>query len=413
MRLPVEALRHRDFRFYWLGTFAWIMGEFFRFLAQGWLVFELTGDAFYLGLVSAAGAVPTILMSPIAGVVADRIDRRRILMASQTITGSIMVTIGVLVLTGRIEVWQIMTAAVLAGITQGFDEPARQSLVPNLVPAADLPSAISLGNGVWSISQIAAPGLAGVVLAAWGAGPCYLVTAAGFWTSVILMALVRVPRRSAGADRQSAWQDMRDGFAFVRRQVAIRSLLIISLSIGAFGYSSFVLFPVFATEILHTGSIGFGAMYVISGVGGLVGTLWAARLGFSRHRGLLLLASASGFGVLLIAFAASRSLAVSLAILAGVGLVDGMFINLALTVAQSMLPDEMRGRIMGLWGITWFVPPLGGMAGGWLAGAIGAPATVAVFGGIVAALTLVVGTAGVRALAGVAVAPELREPTAG
>lgn len=395
--LPLSALRHPNYRLYWFGTFAWIMGEFFRYLAQSWLVFDLTRDPVYLGLVSVVGVAPMIVLVPFTGVLADRLDRRRILVVSQVTTGSLMSVVGFLIVSGRIEVWQIMAFAFLTGTVQAFDEPARQSLVPDLVPREDLPSAVSLGTGVWSISQVLAPALSGVILALLGAGPCYFVTATGFWTSAALLSFMRLaPRqRETGG---GAMHEIREGLAYVRNNPVIRSLLAISVTIGAFGYGAFVLMPVFAQDVLDVGSVGYGAMQAVVGAGGIVGTLWAATLGYSRHRGRVLVASAATFGALMLAFGLSASFPLTLAVLAGVGFADGMFINLGMTVAQSMLPDELRGRVMGLWGVTWFVPPLGGILGGALAGSVGAPATVAGFGTVVALMAFVVGIPGVRSL---------------
>jgi MFS family permease len=395
--VPLTALRHRNYRLYWFGTWGWIMGEFFRFLAQAWLIFELTGDAFYLGLVSALGAGPTIVLAPIAGVLADRLDRRRILMTAQTITGAFMVLVGLLIMADRVEVWHLLLASFLTGCFQALDEPARQSLVPSLVPTEDLPSAISLGNSLWSVSQVAAPALAGFMLAFVGAGPCYFVTAAGFWLSVVMFSFVRVPKRERG-ERHNAWQEMRAGFSFVRHNRVLLSLLLLSLTIGAFGYAVFVLAPVFATEVFDVGAIGLGVMEAMAGIGGLAGTLLAATLGFHRRRGLILITASTTFGLLLVAYGVTNYFPIALAVLLGIGFFDGIFINLALTVGQLSLPDDLRGRVMGIWGLTWFMPPFGGMLGGVMAESIGAPATVAIFGGVVAAMALLVGAPGVRGL---------------
>jgi MFS family permease len=272
------------------------------------------------------------------------------------------------------------------------------------VPREDLPSAVSLGTGVWSISQVLAPAASGVILAVLGAGPCYFVTAAGFWTSATLLSFVRLERRerTTGA---SALHEIRDGLSYVGRNPIIRSLLAISVTIGAFGYGAFVLMPVFAEEVLDVGSVGYGAMQAVVGAGGIVGTLWAAALGYSRHRGRVLVVSAASFGALMVGFGLSGSFPLTLALLVGVGFADGMFINLGMTVAQSMLPDELRGRVMGLWGVTWFIPPLGGILGGTLAGRVGAPATVAGFGSVVAVMAFAVGIPGTRRLGDVAPTP--------
>lgn len=396
--LPVGALYHRDYRFYWFGTGCWVFGEFFRYLAQAWLIFDLTENAFYLGLVSALGALPTVLLAPIAGVLADRLDRRRILMTAQTITGSIMFGTGVLIISGQVQPWHLFAVALATGVFQALDEPARQSLVPSLVPRSELPSAISMGTSLWSIGQVASPGVAGLIIAYVGAGPCFLVTAAGFWGSVLMLAFVRSRPAARTEERHGAMQEMLAGFQYIRQNRVLISLLSISLAIGAFGYAAFILAPVFAIDVLGVGAVGLGVMEAVAGVGGLVGTLIAARLGFHRRRGPILVVAATLFGCLLVAFGYSRYFPLTLVIMTGIGFFDAVFINLALTVGQLSLPDDLRGRIMGIWGLTWFMPPFGGMLGGVLSGAIGAPSTVAVFGAIVATMALVVGAPGVRPL---------------
>ena len=365
---------------------------------MAWLIFDLTGNAFYLGLVSALGALPTVLLAPIAGVLADRLDRRRILMTAQTITGGIMFGTGVLIISGQVQPWHLFVVALVTGIFQALDEPARQSLVPSLVPRQELPSAISMGTSLWSIGQVASPGVAGLIIAYVGAGPCFLVTAAGFWLSVLMLGFVRARHVERDEKRHGALQEMLAGFRYIRQDRVLISLLSISLAVGAFGYAAFVLAPVFAIDILGVGAVGLGIIEAVAGLGGLVGTLLAARLGFHRRRGPILVIAATLFGLLLVGFGYSRYFPLTLIIMAGVGFFDAVFINLALTVGQLSLPDDLRGRIMGIWGLTWFMPPFGGMLGGVISGVVGAPSTVALFGMVVATMALVVGAPGVRPL---------------
>ncbi|MFN8556547.1 MAG: MFS transporter [Dehalococcoidia bacterium] len=369
-----RALRHRNFRLYWFGMLVAIIGWQVQMVAQGWLVYELTGSTALLGAVGLTQAIPTIVLTLAGGVVADRVDRRRLLIITQGSVGLLLALLAALVLSRTVQLWHIFAIAFAVGGVWAFDQPARQALVPHLVEREDLMNAIAMVSMVWQSSRIIGPAIAGPMIAWLGVGPCFLVTTIGMLGMITSLRTLQVtPIVPTG--RHNALADLRDGLGYVIRTPIFSMLIGLTFFNSLFGMSYVQMMPVFAKDVLAVGSRGLGLLLAVGGAGALIGTTILATLGIIRRKGLIVLGGSAVFGVLLIGFALSRSYALSLALLFVIGAVNSVYMTTVNTSLQALVPDELRGRVMGIFTLTWSFLPLGGFLAGAVAGQFAHPAT--------------------------------------
>jgi MFS family permease len=378
VRVTLRALRHRNFRLFFGGQLASLIGTWMQNIAQSWLVYRLTGSSLLLGAVGFAGQIPVFLVAPIGGATADRNNRHRLVIATQVASMLLAFVLAGLTLSGKVQVWHIFVLAVLLGAVNSFDIPARQSFLVDMVGKEDLMNAIALNSAVFNGARIISPAIAGVLVASIGEGWCFFVNAVSYLAVIVglLMMQVEAPRKQA-ADGPPL-QHIIEGFRFVKRTGPILTLLLLLglVSVAAMPYS--VLMPVFADRILHGGARGLGILMGATGIGALLGALTLASRSGLRGLGLWIGWSCAGFGAFLILFSLSRYFWLSTALLIPVGFCMMIELSASNTLIQAIVPDELRGRVMAAYSMMLMgMGPFGALLAGALADRIGAPVTVA------------------------------------
>ena len=359
------SLSHRDFRRYWTGLFLSNVGSWMQTVAQGWLVLRLSDSAFLLGAIAFAGSIPSLLLAPLAGVIADRGDRRKILMLTQ-----IVLAMGALVLAaatgfGFVTVPLIAAVAISNGIANALTTPSHQSLFLDLVGRRDLMNAIALNSMQFNLARIAGPALAGFTIAAFGETACFLVNAVSYVGILIpLVTLAPLPA-AVHARSRGAWVELRAGLRFARRDALIPSLLVMCAALAVFGTPAVTLAPVFARNLLGVGPEGLGGMLSAVGIGAVVTALALASRGDFPNKGRAVVVAAAAFAVSLAALAASRRYVFSLAALALLGAAMMSSSSLINTLMQKRAPDRMRGRVIALYVLAWLgLVPFGNLIAG-------------------------------------------------
>jgi MFS family permease len=383
-----SALGHRNFRYFFFGHLSVVAAQSMEFVAMAWLVLELTHSPAILGLTSLAQAVPTLAFFLFAGTAADRMDRRRLLAFLAGAAGVIYLIIGVLVLTHWVQVWQAVLAAFLLGCLRVMDQPARHGMIPNTVPREDLPSAVAMASLAFQIPRPVAPAFAGLLIAAVGIGATNLIVGAISLAAMVLYGLMRVDAIPRGGEKHGWLADVAEGLRYVRSDQVIYGLIGMTFVNSLFGMSYVVLLPVLARDVLGVGPEGYGFMQTAAGVGGLFGALASAQLARSGHRGHQALAGAAVFGALLVTLAYCPWYLPAVALLFCVGLANQLYMTTTTTTLQLSIPNELRGRVMSIWGLTFSLIPTGGAISGALAEHHGAPTALALGGIAVIATTL-------------------------
>jgi len=372
------SLAHKQYRRYWTGLFLSNVGTWMQSVAQGWLVLRLSNSAFLLGLVGFVGSIPTLLLAPLAGLAADRLDRRRLLLATQTTQMACAFTLAWAVFGGFVSVPLVAGVAAVNGVANALTTPAHQTLFLDLVGTEDLTNAIALNSMQFNLSRIVGPALAGLVIGVLGEGACFALNGISF--VAILVALAFLPALTPSRRRvRSAWIDLRAGLRFARRHPLIPQLLFLIASLAVFGTPAVTMAPLFAKNLLGVGPEGLGGMLSAVGVGAVATALLMASGGDFRGKGAGVLAASAGFALSLAGFALSRSYALSLACLAVLGGSMTSTASLVNTLLQKSAPNRMRGRVISLYALAWLgLVPLGNLQAGIVAQRFGAASTLLV-----------------------------------
>jgi MFS family permease len=378
-----RALRRRNYRLLFIGQAISLTGNWMQQLALSWLVYRLTGSAFFLGLVAFASQLPATLISPVGGVLADRWPRHRIVMGTQVVGMMQATTIAVLVIGGWVQVWHIVALAVWLGAVMGLDIPARQALFVDLVDGdrEDLANAIALNSSLFNATRLVGPSLAGFLIATMGEGPVFALNSASYIAVLGALAAMRLPRPSTGDGGGSVLHRLVEGFRYAAGFEPVRTLLLVLGGLSLVGMPYVVLLPVFADVVLGGGPRTLGLLMSAAGLGALMGALWLATRRSVRGLSAVIALSGTAFGAGLVAFALSRILVLSLLLLVVAG--AGMMILAAAinTVLQTIVPAGLRGRVMSLYAMAFMgMGTIGSLVGGWLATVIGAPAAVGLGG---------------------------------
>ncbi len=387
-RRTAAALRYRDFRLLWLGALTSSIGTWMQRVAQAWLIVTLTGSqsAFYLGLDSFMGELPILLLTLVAGVVADRRDRRHMMLMSQVVQMTTAFVLAGLVFVEAIQVWHILTLSFITGCAQAFGGPAYQTLVPTLVDKEHLPNAIALNSIQFNLARIIGPIVAGAALAAFGMVMCFGMNGISFLfviAAILALRNVQVPP----AATVSLVDQMKDGLRHVRDSSHLKTLTMLGFIAAFLGIPLLTFLPVMAKDVFQQDVGLYTRMMTMSGIGAVCGALVVAWLGKHQHLGRILLVLLGAFGVAMTAFALSPDVRLSTAILFFTGALLVMCFSVTTSLVQLLAPSELRGRIVSIY-MTAFRggSPLGGLASGWLITQVGsAPAMLAVNG---VALTL-------------------------
>ena len=352
-------------------------------IAQSWLVYRLTGSATLLGIVGFASQFPVFVLAPVGGAVADSYPRRHALIATQTAAMLLAFPLAALTLTNRIQVWHLIVFAALLGAISAFDVPIRQAFVVEMVGRDDLMNAIALNSSMMNGARIIGPAVAGVLVAAVGEGWCFLLNGVSFIAVIVGLILMNVGNRPPGEHRGPRVSAIIEGFHFVLQTRPIRDLLILLGLMSVMGMPYTVLMPIFADEIFNGGAKGLGLLMGSSGIGALAGALLLAGRQNVRGLGKWVMLSCGGFGVSLVLFALSRNFWISTLLLLPVGFTMMVQMASSNTLIQSMVPDQLRGRVMAVYSMMFMgMSPVGALLAGLLAHRLGAPLTVAA-GGVV------------------------------
>ena len=378
----------RAYRYLFIGTALTMTGNFMQQVAQGWLIYDLTSSPIWLGIVSFARGLPMLILALVAGVVVDRFDRRTVLVTAQGLTALVALVQAGLIVTGLVEPWHVAVLAFVAGCLFVLIIPARQALVSTTIERPMLGPAIALMSTGQNSGRVLGPALAGVLIAALGVAMSFAVQAAGFVLALLCAAMLG-PRPPAASPRKlSPFSSLMEGVRYVREDSTVLALMSLQ-AIPAFLIMPYVqLLPIFARDILHTGPDGLGMLMMANGIGSVLGAVLIVMLPV-RRQGVFLFTSLASFGLLLAAFAMSTWLPLSTGIMGLLGAVQAIYLASNNTLVQVATPDELRGRVMSVYMMTWGLMPLGSLPQGMLADWLGAP-IVAAGTGLLACLVVIV-----------------------
>jgi len=376
-----RALRYPNYRLIWIGFFLSNIGTWMQTVAQGWLVRDLTASTALIGFVSFASSFPQIAFSLFGGVYADLFNRRKLLIATQTVHMFNAAALGALVLLRDwklwlgLSFWHVIAIAFVSGVSSTLATPAFQALMLDLVRREDLPSAVALNSAQFNLSRIIGPTIGGLLFGAIGIASCYFLNSASFLAVIAALGLLRMPpwRAPDGRDAREMWRQMVAGIRYVQGRPRVKALLGVATVISVFGCPFLIFLPVFARDVLNREAQGLARLWAAMGVGALLSALvMAYSLSNSRRRGRLLLAGNVFFGLAVAAFALSRNFALSCLFLALVGAGMVSITTTVNTLLQTLVQDEMRGRVMSMYALAFIgLPPVGGLLIGALADLIG------------------------------------------
>lgn len=403
-----RALRHRNYRLFFVGQGTSLVGTWITRVALSWLVYRLTRSEAMLGVVGFAGQIPTFVVAPLAGVLVDRWNRHRVLVVTQVLSLLQSAALAALALTDRITVAQVLALAAFQGLVNAFDTPARQAMVVELIDdRADLPNAIALNSTLVNGARLVGPSIAGALIAAVGEGWCFTVDAISYVAVIASLLAMRLVPRPRPPRTTRVWAELRAGFTYARAFAPIRALLLLLAMVSLTGVPYMVLMPVFASDVLGGQAHLLGILTGAVGLGAVTGALWLAARPTVRGLDRALVGAATVFALGLVGFGLSRWLWLSLPLLVATG--AGMMMTMAATntLVQTLVDEDKRGRVMSFYTMAFFgMAPFGALGGGALAARIGAPATVAIGG----ALTLAAVALFLKARPGVAAAVAARLP---
>jgi len=362
-------------------------------VGEGWLILTLTNSPFYVGLTSALSSLGVLLFSLYAGVIADRTDKRRFIVFMQVAFMLEAFAVAILVRTGVIQVWHVLTLATLLGIASAFDIPMRQSFVYDMVGKYDLMNAIALNSSLFNGARVIGPAIAGLLIGTVGIAACYFLNGLSYIAVIAGLLMMTLPRAQRVESTVSVWAGFREVLVYLRNDARLRVLMILTAILSIFGFPYLTMMPVFARDVLHRGAGGYGALTSSVGIGAVLGALGVAlRSSRIRARGRLMLMGGTAFGILLILFAGSRSLALSMVLLGLAGC--AMIVNNSITntLLQMAAPDHLRGRIMGFYSFVFVgMAPFGAFLFGIVAEHTGVSTTIAAGGAIVAVAVTIAG----------------------
>jgi MFS family permease len=384
MRFPaaLRALQYRNFQLFFGGQQISLIGTWMQTVAQAWLVYRLTGSSVLLGGIGFCSQIPIFLLAPLGGIVADRYNRQKVVIATQTASMLLALALAALTLAGAVRIPYIFVLAALLGAVNAFDMPARQSFIVEMVGRTDLMNAIALNSSMFNASRMIGPAIAGVLVARIGEGWCFFANGVSYLAVIAGLLLMRVaPRdvRPAG----SPLRRVTEGFRYVAGNLPVRSLLALLAVVSLTGMPYTVLMPIFAHRVLHGGAGTLGALMGATGIGALMGALLLATRRNLQGFGRGVAVAAAAFGASVVAFAFSRTYWLSMGILVLAGF--SMMVQMAATntLIQSIVPDRLRGRVMSIYSMMFMgMAPFGSLLAGWGAARFGSPATVAAGGAV-------------------------------
>ncbi|MGA3261827.1 MAG: MFS transporter [Bryobacteraceae bacterium] len=388
LRRVFKAFQYRDFRLMWVGACTSSIGTWMQIVAQAWLVYDLSKSGFLLGLDMFLGGIPIFLFSLFGGVIADRFERRRVLLASQWVQMASAFTLTILVLFHVVHVWHILGLSFVSGFAQAFGSPAYLALIPTLVKKEDMPNAIALNSIQFNMATVIGPMLGGLAMAKLGNAWCFGLNGLSFVAPIVSLSMLHIriiPEKTS----ESVLDSMKEGFRFIHRHGTMEALMVLAFAMTALGVPARTFLPIFAKQVFHRGPEMYTMCLSIAGVGSVLGALAVAALGNVAHKGRIALSTLILMGVGITGFALSRSVPLTFALmfLNGASMV-GVF-AMVNSLVQLITTNEMRGRVMSAYSFAFRGGmPMGNLVAGWLVPIFTAPTVVAVDGLLLAALGL-------------------------
>jgi MFS family permease len=385
------ALAHRNFRIVWLAALGSTIGTWMQNYAQAWLVFDMTKSNFYLGLDTFLAQLPVLLFMLIGGVVADRYDRRRLLTGSQYVQMFSAFTLTALILSGHVQVWYIFILSFVSGCGQAFGGPAYQSMIPQLVPRRDLPNAIALNSTQFNLSRVLGPTAGGIVLALVGTAGCFALNGLSFFFVVFALASLHLPPHTPPAARRALGEELRSGLQYVRDNRLIMTLTVLVFVSTFLTMPILTMLPSFATNVLTDSARApqtrLSMLLACQGLGSILGALTIGSFGRFKHMGRVLLTVQVVLGLLIVLFAQSRTLSLSLGLLFVLGVFFMAVFSISFSLVQLTAPDHLRGRVVSIYMVAlrggW---PIGSLVAGAMADKFSAPHVMAVNGLLLSAV---------------------------
>ncbi|HUX47968.1 MAG TPA: MFS transporter [Dehalococcoidia bacterium] len=370
-----RSLRHRDYRLLLGGSITASSGYWILITAQGWLVLQLTDSAFWVGLIAFMVGIPSLFLCPFGGLYADRLDRRKLMLFGQVASALPILLLATLTTTGVIAIWHIAALSVLIGTVWAFTDPAYLAIIPSLVTPSDLMNAMAMDTLAWQLSRFIGPAIAGVLMGLVAIGGTFYGAGIAFVVAFLLIFLIRTPA-TITTERASIWKDIKEGLSYIRSNKMALTLILMVANVSLFALPCFWLMPVFARDVLGVGEAGYTQLMMAVGAGWLAGGITAAKLGDFKRKGWLMIVSALIFTGMLILFAMSRSFPLSLVLAVIIGAANGLFQAVIIALLLSITPDQFRGRMMGLFIITWQLPSIGSLMLGAATDWVGLPVAV-------------------------------------
>ena len=387
-RKVFKAFHYRDFRLMWIGACTSSVGTWMQIVAQGWLIYRLSHSAFLLALDQFLGGIPIFLLSLIGGVVADRMERRKILLMSQYVQMTSATLLTFLVATGIVHVWQILSLSCVNGFAQAFGGPAYSALIPTLVDRDDMPNAIALNSIQFNLAVTIGPALAGITLARLGETWCFGLNAVSFLAPIITLSIITA-RFLPAPTTESIFSSLKQGIQFLRRQTSMEALTVLAFIMTSLSMPLRTYFPVFVKDIFHRGPETYGNLLSLMGVGSICGSLGVAALGNMRHKGRFALSMLIFLGIGISGFSLSNSLPFSYSMLVIVGASMMAVFATVTSLVQLITTNEMRGRVMSVYNCAFRGGmPTGNLISGWLVPAFTAPVVLGVNGSLLVLVAL-------------------------
>jgi predicted MFS family arabinose efflux permease len=388
LRRIFKAFHYRDFRLMWIGACTSSIGTWMQIVAQGWLIYRLSHSAFLLALDQFLGGIPIFLFSLIGGVVADRVERRKILLGSQYLQMFSAAVLTLLVATGRVHVWHILCLSFVSGFAQAFGGPAYSALIPTLVEKEDMPNAIALNSIQFNVAVMVGPALAGQALAKLGEKWCFGLNALSFLAPIVSLSMITA-RFLPVKTGESMFNSLKQGIRFTRKQASMEALIVLAFCMTALGMPMRTYIPVFVKDIFHRGPETYGNLLALMGLGSIFGSLGIATAGNMRKKGLVALGALFCLGAAISGFALSKSVQLSGAILVLAGASMMAVFATVNSLVQLITTNEMRGRVMSVYNFAFRGGmPMGNLLSGWLVPLFTAPVVLGVNGLLLVLLAL-------------------------
>ncbi len=371
------ALKYRNYRLWFLGQLASLVGTWMQTTAQGYLVYQLTQSPAYLGYVGFMGGIPSWVLMSSGGVISDRMSRRTLLVITQSAMMILAFVLAVLTFTNVVQPWHIIIMALLLGVANAFDAPARQSFVLEMVEREDMVNAIALNSTMFNMATAVGPAIAGAAYALVGPGWCFTINGVSFLAVIVALLMMHIKPMPAREKASSAIQDLKEGVRYVAKHQIIRTLMLVAIVYGLFAMGYATIIPAWAVSVLGGDASTTGLLQSARGIGSLIAALTIASLGRFNWKGKMLIIGALLFPILLLVFSTITWTPLSLLVMIGVGLGQMLLWNMLNTLIQTLVSDHLRGRVMGLYSLTFFgAMPIGALMAGAVAASVGEPATV-------------------------------------